>query len=154
MLRVRTSIVLFFPFILVAQDHDATLLGTGYLNVQVGQGNIGHGIHATGTAIYLCGTSYDEQGDMQLVVLARNTDGTAMTSFGTNGKSGSSDVPVGASSRMFAVLTSRWMTPSSQAWPSAAASWLHSRNAERSGGGPFCAIQRSSVGPSTSSMTK
>lgn len=86
MLRFRTSIVLFFPFTLLAQDHDATLLGTGYLNVQVGQGNIGYGIHATGAAIYMTGTSYDEQGAMQLVVLARNTDGTAMASFGTNGQ--------------------------------------------------------------------
>jgi len=86
MLRVLTSIVLFFPFVLLAQDHDATLLGTGYLNLQVGQGNIGYGVHATGTAIYMCGTTYDEQGAMQLVVLARNTDGTAMTSFGTNGQ--------------------------------------------------------------------
>lgn len=86
MLRVRSSIVLFLPFILVAQDHDATLLGSGYLNLEVGQGNIGLGVHANGAAIYMTGTSYDEQGAMQLLVLARNTDGTAMTSFGTNGQ--------------------------------------------------------------------
>lgn len=86
MLRVPISIVLIFPFVLFAQEHDATLLGTGYLNLDVGQGSIGYGVHATATAFYLSGTTYDEQGAMQLVVLARNTDGTAMTSFGTNGQ--------------------------------------------------------------------
>lgn len=86
MLRFRTSIVLFFPIALLAQDHDATLLGTGYLNLQVGQGHIGYGVHATGTAIYVTGTSYDEEGAMQLVVFAQNTDGTPLTSFATNGQ--------------------------------------------------------------------
>ncbi|MBL7939296.1 MAG: hypothetical protein JNL43_08045 [Flavobacteriales bacterium] len=60
MLRSRTSIVLFFPLALLAQDHDATLLGTGYLNVQVGQGHFGYGVQATGTAIHVTGASYDE----------------------------------------------------------------------------------------------
>lgn len=86
MLRLRTLIAVLFPAMLTAQDHDVTLLGTGYLDLDVGQGNIGRGILATATAIYLCGTTYDEQGAMQLVVLARNTDGTAMTSFGTDGQ--------------------------------------------------------------------
>lgn len=86
MLRLRTIIAFGFPLLVVAQDHDATLLGTGYLNLEVGLGNIGYGILPTGSAIYLSGTAYDEQGAMQLAVLARNTDGTALASFGTNGQ--------------------------------------------------------------------
>lgn len=74
------------PIWLAAQTHDPGFNGSGYLNIDVDNYDTGHGVVATGAAIYLASVSNTLDGETRLLVSARNSDGSPQNAFGTNGQ--------------------------------------------------------------------
>ena len=83
---LHSIFTMLLPVMLVAQVPDISLLGDGYMNLDIGQYDAGHSILPTENAIYLTGTTTDDQGNVQLVILARQPNGSPMPTFGTNGQ--------------------------------------------------------------------